>query len=54
MPLYEYICFACGNKEEIILSIRDAEEKLFSCSKCGAKLTKLMGSITRFEFKGNT
>lgn len=52
MPLYEYWCQACGYKEEKLLTYKKAEEGIFGCPKCGAKLTKRMGNIKHFEFKG--
>ena len=53
MPLYEYWCHACGYIEERILTLEEGKEKLFSCPKCGARLTKKIGNISHFEFKGN-
>jgi len=53
MPLYEYWCQACGHEIEKLLTYKEAEKKLFSCHKCGARLTRKHGNIAHFEFKGN-
>ncbi len=42
MPLYEFWCQACGYEIEKIVSIKDSE--FVSCPKCGAKMTKKMGT----------
>lgn len=52
MPLHTYWCKACGNKEEKLLSHKDAE-KLLRCPKCRAWMVRQLGSIAHFEFKGN-
>ena len=51
MPLYEYYCKTCGYTEEKRLTYKEGE-KTFSCPKCGAKLTKKIGNICYFKFKG--
>jgi len=51
MPIYEYICCECQEKEEVIQKVSDdAPEK---CSKCGAHgtLTKAVSSSS-FHLKG--
>ncbi len=50
MPIYEFICESCGNKEEKLLMISKRNEPQ-SCSKCHQKLTKLIGNAS-FIFKG--
>ena len=52
MPLYEYWCQACGYTEEKRLTYEEGEKRQFSCPKCGARLTKKVGNIAHFEFKG--
>jgi len=53
VPIYNYWCQACGYEEEKLLTQAQAKEGLFSCPKCGTRLTKQMGNIAHFEFKGN-
>lgn len=50
MPIYEYICSACGHEEEFIQKIND--KPLTKCPKCGKqKFTKQISS-TAFQLKG--
>ena len=50
MPIYEYVCRACGKQSEIIQKISDRPEK--KCPLCGKpKLEKLM-SASGFRLKG--
>ena len=48
MPIYEYECKNCGNKEEII-STQLLEE--IKCEKCGC-IMKLLISKTNFKVNG--
>ncbi|MCF8067904.1 MAG: zinc ribbon domain-containing protein [Desulfobacterales bacterium] len=50
MPIYEYECTKCGNKEEAIQSFSD--KPLTKCSKCSGKLHKLISQST-FHLKGS-
>lgn len=50
MPIYEYICTACGHEEEFIQKATD--KSLTKCPKCGKqKFTKQL-STTAFQLKG--
>lgn len=50
MPIYEYICQACGHETEILHGISEAPPK--KCPACGKpKLTKLV-SAAAFRLKG--
>jgi putative FmdB family regulatory protein len=49
MPIYEYVCQACGKKTEIIQRIR--ERPLRICPHCGGKLKKAF-SAPAIQFKG--
>lgn len=50
MPIYEYVCKACGEATEIIHKISDPPER--KCPACGKlKLTKLV-SAAAFRLKG--
>jgi putative FmdB family regulatory protein len=50
MPLYEYICEACGHQFEVIQKFSDPP--LEKCPKCGAPVRKLQ-SAPAFQFKGS-
>jgi len=52
MPQYEYECQACGYIEERRLTFEEGEKRVFSCPKCGARLTRKLGKVVHFEFKG--
>jgi putative FmdB family regulatory protein len=49
MPLYEYLCDACGHRFEVIQKFSDAPLEL--CPKCGGRVHKLQ-SAPAFQFKG--
>ena len=49
MPLYEYLCDACGHRFETIQKFSDAP--LDACPKCGGAVRKLQ-SAPAFQFKG--
>lgn len=49
MPIYEYVCQACGKKTEIIQ--RMGERPLKICPYCGGKLRKA-ASAPAIRFKG--
>jgi putative FmdB family regulatory protein len=49
MPIYEYVCQACGKKTEIIQ--RMGERPLKICPHCGGKLRKA-ASAPAIRFKG--
>ena len=50
MPLYEYLCDACGHRFEKIQKFSDALET--TCPKCGGVVHKLMSSPA-IQFKGS-
>src|SRR5215212_2930942 len=50
MPLYEYLCDACGHKFEKIQKYSDPLET--TCPKCGGTVHKLMSSPA-IQFKGS-
>jgi putative FmdB family regulatory protein len=49
MPLYEYLCDACGHRFEVIQKFSDPPVE--TCPKCGGRVQKLMSSPA-FQFKG--
>ena len=49
MPIYEYECSDCNEREEEFQKITDAP--LTTCSHCGGKLHKIMSQNT-FQLKG--
>ena len=50
MPIYEYQCKQCNERQEVIQRFDDAP--LAHCSKCGGDLKKLM-SAPAVQFKGS-
>ncbi len=50
MPMYEYVCGACGRKTEAIQRV--GEKPLKSCPHCEGKLTKAF-SAPAVHFKGS-
>jgi putative FmdB family regulatory protein len=50
MPLYEYLCDACGQKFELIRKFSDPP--LEECPACGGTVRKLVSSPA-FQFKGS-
>ena len=50
MPLYEYLCEACGERTEFLQRFADAPE--VTCPKCGGAMRKLP-SAPSFQFKGS-
>jgi putative FmdB family regulatory protein len=51
MPIYEYICSACGKQVEIMQSISDRPLK--QCPKCKRRTLKKMMSASGFVLKGS-
>ena len=50
MPIYEYQCKACNDRQEIIQNFSDAP--LTQCAKCGGEMKKLLSSPA-IQFKGS-
>lgn len=50
MPLYEYQCNQCGEREEVIQKFSDPPLGL--CSRCGGEMKKLFSSPA-IQFKGS-
>lgn len=50
MPLYEYLCDACGRKIELIQSF--SEPPLTICDRCGGTVKRLL-SAPAVQFKGS-
>jgi putative FmdB family regulatory protein len=50
MPLYDYKCDSCGNKEEVLKKHSDPDPR---CPKCGSDEFKREVSSASFELKGN-
>ena len=50
MPLYEYQCPQCGEREEIIQRVSDPPQP--RCPKCGTEMKKLI-SAPAIQFKGS-
>jgi putative FmdB family regulatory protein len=50
MPLYEYLCTACGERTEVLRGFN--QPPLTECPQCGGLLTKL-ASAPAIQFKGS-
>ena len=50
MPIYEYVCQACGHDLEALQKLSDAP--LTECPKCGKAELKKMVSAAGFRLKG--
>ena len=50
MPLYEYLCTACGERTEVLRGFN--QPPLTVCPQCGGLLTKLI-SAPAIQFKGS-
>ncbi|MCH1603307.1 MAG: zinc ribbon domain-containing protein [Luminiphilus sp.] len=51
MPIYEYVCGACGNAHEALQKISDAP--LTDCSACGQSALKKKVSAPAFRLAGS-
>lgn len=51
MPIYEYVCQACGHELEVMQKIADAA--LSDCPACGKPDLKKMISAAGFQLKGS-
>ena len=51
MPLYEYLCSACGHQFERIVKFSDAP--LTTCPKCGKETIEQMISAPAVQYKGS-
>jgi putative FmdB family regulatory protein len=49
MPIYEFVCEACGNIEERLQKLSDPPPE--KCPECGGKMAKIM-SRNSFQLKG--
>ena len=49
MPIYEFVCEACGNIEERLQKLSDPPPE--ACPECGGKMAKIM-SRNSFQLKG--
>lgn len=50
MPIYEYLCGACGHQEEVIQKMSD--KPLTKCPACGKNKLQKQVSSTAFQLKG--
>jgi putative FmdB family regulatory protein len=53
MPVYEYTCIDCGNKFDILRSMKDAD-KPTQCLKCQSNHTRRMLSKVFSKIEGNS
>ena len=52
MPTYDYVCEACGQREEIFQSMSEKAKR--TCTQCKArKFKRLIGTGAGFIFKGS-
>jgi putative FmdB family regulatory protein len=50
VPIYEYLCEACGTLAEMMQKVTDAPLK--KCPECGSKKVAKLVSRTSFQLKG--
>lgn len=50
MPIYEYVCEACGRLTEVMQKVTDPPPP--ACPECGAKKLAKLVSRTTFQLKG--
>jgi putative FmdB family regulatory protein len=46
MPIYEFECQKCGKEFNLVLSVKQYEQKEFSCPACQAKEVELLITST--------
>lgn len=51
MPIYEYVCGACGHNSEVLQGIRD--QPLSHCAQCGQPALQKLVSAAGFRLKGS-
>ena len=51
MPIYEYECGGCGERQEFIQKFSDPQKR--KCPACGALKLKRLVSAAAFHLKGN-
>ena len=51
MPIYEYLCNACGSKKEHLQKIKDTP--IPACPTCGSTDYNKLISAARFQLQGN-
>jgi len=52
MPIYEYICFDCGSKFELLRSFREADEECY-CPRCHHHAERVVSVCASFSKDGN-
>jgi putative FmdB family regulatory protein len=52
MPLNEYVCCSCGERQEIIEKLEEASEEKV-CGVCGGKMSKVFPGKCTFHLKYN-
>ena len=50
LPLYEFICLKCGNKQEIACRVGGEEYKHMPCNVCGVSLWQRVPSAPAVHF----
>lgn len=50
MPIYEYMCDACGHRSEVLQRVSD--DPLRECGECGGEVRRLI-SAPAVQFKGS-
>lgn len=51
MPAYDYICYPCNRKVEVVKSMRDYGEPVY-CQQCGERLTRFWGKAPGITYRG--
>ncbi|MAG15216.1 MAG: zinc ribbon domain-containing protein [Dehalococcoidales bacterium] len=52
MPIYEYICFDCGSKFELLRSLSEADKEA-SCSQCYGQVERVVSVCVSFSKDGS-
>ena len=52
MPLYEYLCEACGKVSDFLMGVGRGDAKI-SCRHCGSLRLKQKLSVSNFSMRGS-
>jgi len=52
MPIYEYVCEACGKVSEFLVGVGQGEATI-SCKHCGSSHVKQQLSVSSFSMRGS-
>jgi len=52
MPIYEYVCEACGEVSEFLVGVGQGDAKI-GCRHCGSSQLKQQLSVSGFSMRGS-